>query len=143
MNSDVKSVNGEVKAGSDATISCVITGLTAEATVSWLTSSGKVSGENLTPVQGTYSNGKQTSTLAVKGTQVNSDTTYTCRVTTGSRHASAHSDTIVNLNVYGIGSLTISILSLYICTAGIGIISCKGKSPRSMIVQGKILLNRK
>ena len=94
-------MNKEVKTGSDSTISCVITGLTAKATVSWLTSSGEVSGDNFTPVEGTYSNGEQTSTLAVKGTQVNSDTAYTCRITSGSIPTSTHSDTVVNLNVYG------------------------------------------
>ena len=87
----------EVKKGSDTTISCVITGITAKVTVSWRTSSGEVSGDNFTPDQGTYSNGQQTSTLIVKGTQVTTDTTYTCRVTSGSEH----SDTTVNLNVYG------------------------------------------
>jgi hypothetical protein len=95
--SEVKSVNKEVKKGTDTTISCVITGITAKATVSWLTSSGEVSGDNFTPNQGTYSNGIQTSTLTVRGTGVATDTAYTCRVTSGS----VHSDATVNLNVYG------------------------------------------
>jgi hypothetical protein len=98
--SEVESVSKEVKTGTNTTISCVVTGLTAEATLSWLTSSGEVSGENFTSSQGKYSNGKQTSTLAVKGTQVNSDTAYTCRVTSGST-PTFESDTIVDLNVYG------------------------------------------
>jgi hypothetical protein len=79
----------------------MITGLTAKATVSWRTSSGEVSGENFTPTQGTFDKGKQTSTLAVKGTQVTLDTVYTCRVTSGSLPDSGYSDTTVNLNVYG------------------------------------------
>ena len=99
--SDVQPVNKEVKKGSDTTISCVITGIAAKATVSWHTSSGEVSGNNFTPVEGTYSNGKQTSTLTVKGTQVTADTAYTCRVTSGSLPDSGYSETTVNLNVYG------------------------------------------
>ena len=99
--SEVESVNKEVKKGSDTTISCVITGIAAKATVSWRTNSGEVSGTNFTPVEGTYSNGKQTSTLTVKGTQVTADTAYTCRVTSGSLPDSGYSDTTVNLNVYG------------------------------------------
>jgi hypothetical protein len=87
----------EVKKDSDTTISCVITGITAKVTVSWRTSSGEVSGDNLIPNQGTYSEGKQTSTLTVKGTEVATDTAYTCRVTSGS----VDSDTTVNLNVCG------------------------------------------
>ena len=90
-----------MKKGSETKLSCVITGLTAKATVSWRTSSGEVSGNNFTPVEGTYSNGKQTSTLTVKGTQVTADTAYICRVTSGSLPDSGHSDTTVNLNVYG------------------------------------------
>ena len=90
-----------MKKGSDTKLSCVITGLTAKATVSWRTSLGEVSGDNLTPAEGTYSNGKQTSTLTVKGTKVTADTAYTCRVTSGSLPDSGYSDTTVNLNVYG------------------------------------------
>ena len=99
--SEVVAVSKEVKKGSDTMISCVISGITATATVSWRTSSGEVSGVNFTPVQGTYSDGNETSTLSVKGTQVNSDTAYTCRVTSGSLSNSGYSDTAVNLNVYG------------------------------------------
>ncbi|XP_063693668.1 uncharacterized protein LOC134825422 [Bolinopsis microptera] len=98
---DVESVDKEVKRGSDTTISCVITGLTETATVTWQTSTGAVSGEKFTPVQGSHSGGKQTSTLEVDGSLVNEDTAYTCRVTSGSLPDSSHSETTVNLNVYG------------------------------------------
>ena len=94
-------MNTEVKKGSDTTISCVITGLTETATVTWRTSTGPVSGDKLVPVQGSHSDGTQTSTLSVDGTLVNDDTAYTCRVTSGSLPDSSHSDTTVNLNVYG------------------------------------------
>ena len=101
LTSEVESVNREVKKGSDTTISCVITGLTETATVTWRTSTGPVPAEKFTPVQGSHSAGTQTSTLAVDGTLVNDDTAYTCRVTSGSLPDSSHPDTTVNLNVYG------------------------------------------
>jgi hypothetical protein len=92
-----------VKKGFETKISCVISGITAAATVSWWTSTGEVSGSNFTPVPGTYSNEKQLqiSTLTVKGSQVNDDTAYTCRVTSGTYPNSDHLDTTVNLNTYG------------------------------------------
>ncbi|XP_063691315.1 mucin-22-like [Bolinopsis microptera] len=102
---DVESVNTEVKKGSYATISCIITGITETATVTWRTSTGPVPAEKLTPVQGSNSAGTQTSTLAVDGTLVNEDTAYTCRVTSGSLPDSNFSDTTVNLNVYDVESV--------------------------------------
>ena len=99
--SDVESVSKEVKKGSDTTISCVITGVTETATVTWRTNTGPVPAEKFTPVQGSHSEGTQTSTLAVDGTLVNEDTAYTWKVTSGSLPHSSHSETTVNLNVYG------------------------------------------
>ena len=90
-----------MKKGSETTISCAITGLTETATVTWRTSTGPVPAEKFTPIQGSYSGGAQTSTLAVYGSLVNDNTAYTCRVTSGSLPDSSHSDTTVNLNVYG------------------------------------------
>ena len=98
---DVESVSKEVEKGSTTTISCVITGITDTATVTWRTSTGEVSGDEFTVNQGSHSEGTQTSTLAVDGTQVNVDTAYTCRVTSGSLPESGHFDTTVNLNVFG------------------------------------------
>ena len=94
-------MNKEVKKGSDTTISCIITGITETATVTWRTAAGPVPAEKFTPVQGSHSGGKQTSTLAVEGTLVNEDTAYTCRVTSGSLPDSNHSDTSVNITIYG------------------------------------------
>ena len=93
----------EVKKGSETTISCVITGLSAvTATVSWRTSTGAaVTGGNFTAAVGKSSGGNQTSTLLVKGPQVSVDTAYTCTVTSGKYTDSGASDTIVNLDVYG------------------------------------------
>ncbi|XP_063691323.1 basement membrane-specific heparan sulfate proteoglycan core protein-like [Bolinopsis microptera] len=102
---DVESVNTEVKKGSYATISCIITGITGTAAVTWRTSTGPVPGDKLVPTQGSYSDGRQTSTLAVDGTLVNEDTAYTCRVTSGSLPDSNFSDTTVNLNVYDVESV--------------------------------------
>ncbi|XP_063693677.1 serine-rich adhesin for platelets-like [Bolinopsis microptera] len=102
---DVESVNTEVKIGSYATISCIITGITETAAVTWRTSTGPVSGDKLVPTQGSHSDGTQTSTLAVDGTLVNEDTAYTCRVTSGSLPDSNFSDTTVNLNVYDVESV--------------------------------------
>ena len=94
-------MNKEIKQGSTTTISCVITGITDTATVTWRTSTGQVSGDEFTATQGSHSEGTQTSTLAVDGTQVNVDTAYTCRVTSGSLPESGPFDTTVNLNVFG------------------------------------------
>ena len=79
----------------------MITGITDTATVTWRTSTGVVSGDEFTVNQGSHSDGTQTSTLAVNGTQVNVDTAYTCRVTSGSLPESGSFDTTVNLNVFG------------------------------------------
>ena len=91
----------EVLKGTETEVACVITGITATATVSWRTSSGEVTGNDYVKEQGSHANGKQTSTLTVKGAKVTTDTAYTCRITSGSYADSAHSDTTVNLNVYG------------------------------------------
>ena len=101
ITSDVESVSKEVKKGSDTTISCVITGITETATVTWRTSTGPVPADKFTSLQGSHYDGTQTSTLAVDKTLVNEDTAYTCRVTSGSLPDSSHSQTTVNLNVYG------------------------------------------
>ena len=100
ITSDVESVSKEVKKGSDTTISCVITGITETATVTWRTSTGPVPADKFTPVQGSHYDGTQTSTLTVEGTLVNEDTAYTCRVTSGSLPDSSQSETTVNLNIY-------------------------------------------
>lgn len=91
-----------MKKGSDATLSCVITGAASKVKVKWLSGTAELeSNDNFTPTEGTYSDGKQTSTLTVKGSQVSTDTTYTCRVTSGEYPNSGYRDKTVNLNVYG------------------------------------------
>ena len=93
----------EVKTGTETTISCVITGLAATATVEWIDSStnAAVAGADFTPTVGTETSGTQESTLLVKAGSVSSDKAYTCRVKSGALPDSAASDTTVNLNVYG------------------------------------------
>ena len=99
--SDVESVDKEVKKGSATTISCIITGIKETATVTWRTRTGPVPAEKFIRVQGSQFGGTQTSTLSVDGTLVNKNTAYTCRVSSGSIPDSSHSDTTVNINVYG------------------------------------------
>ena len=90
-----------MKTGSTTTISCVITGITKTATIAWLTNKEPVSGDKFTTVQGSESEGTQTSTLTVDGSAVTADTAYTCRVTSGLFPDSSSFDKIVNLRVFG------------------------------------------
>ena len=76
--------------------------MTAKATVVWKTDTGIITeGAYSSPTQGDFSEGKQTATLALKREAVHTDTTYTCRVTSGALPESPHSDATVRLNVYG------------------------------------------
>ena len=99
--SDVQYVSKEVQMGSTTTISCVITGITETVTVSWRTGTEPVSGSKFNSVQGSHSDGTQTSTLTVDSTEVTEDKSYTCRVTSGSLPDSGHFYNTVNLNVFG------------------------------------------
>ncbi|XP_063691277.1 uncharacterized protein LOC134823673 [Bolinopsis microptera] len=97
---EVKAVNAVVKPGTDATISCVIEGITSQVKVEWLESSEEiiVADSNYTPNPGTIENNSQTATLEVTGAA--EETTFTCRVTSGQFPSSPSSDTEVQLNVY-------------------------------------------
>ena len=102
--SEVEKGHREVKKNyADTEISCKITGLDAKAgKVEWLDSTGKaVAGSNYNPDEGTFNSGTQISKLLVKKAAVLKDAAYTCRIIFGSLSSSAHSDTSVNLNVYG------------------------------------------
>ena len=74
-----------MKKGTDATISCAITGLSAaNAAVTWKDSEGTaVTGDNFTPVAGTQDSGAQTATLLVKAAAVTEDKAYSCEVKSG------------------------------------------------------------
>ena len=95
--SDVEAVNKEVKTGTETTISCIITGLTQLATVTWHDNSDTELSSNT----GILSDDEQVTTLFVDSTNVTSDAVYTCRVTSGQFPTSASQDTEVQLNVYG------------------------------------------
>ena len=106
MISAVAAVGQEVKEGStETTISCQITKLAAKATVAWLDGSGGTDVTTLTNKDdftvdaGAYSNGAQTATLKVK--TPTGDTSYYCKVTSGSPSTSDPSETAVPLNTYG------------------------------------------
>ena len=106
MISAVAAVGQEVKEGStETTISCQITNLAAKATVAWLDGSGGTDVTTLTNKadftvdEGAYNNGAQTATLKVK--TPTGDTSYYCKVTSGSPSTSDPSETAVPLNTYG------------------------------------------
>ena len=103
-NTGVTATHTEVKSGTDATISCVITGITSQVTVEWLGPSGIIrSDANYTPHPGTYetTDNTQTATLEVKGDAVTDDRIFTCRVKSGTFSESPSANTEVQLNVYG------------------------------------------
>ena len=79
----------------------MITGITESVNVVWRTATETVSGSKFNSVQGSHSDGTQTSTLTVDSTEVTEDKAYTCRVTSGSFPDSGHFDNTVNLNVFG------------------------------------------
>ena len=80
--------------GTDTTLLCKITGLTAKATVIWNLDSAQQGGQ-----EGNLADdGSQTSTLTVADPQ--QDTEYTCMVTSGQYPTSTPSITTVALNVY-------------------------------------------
>ena len=101
--SGVEAKSKEVKIGTATTISCVITGLGATATVTWTDSDGNAlpGDTDFTATEGTSTDGSQTTTLLVKAAEVTADTVYTCTVTSATWPDSGSSDTTVNLDVYG------------------------------------------
>ena len=97
----------EVLSGQDATISCVVTGITKDLkTVIWKKDGGDVKsigdGSNYEVTPGSYNNnGEQTTSLLVKGAATDQDSAYVCEVTPADDETdpSVQADT-VNLNVY-------------------------------------------
>ena len=95
-----------MKSGTDATVSCVITGIKALAMVEWWGPSGRILLDDdyiLNPGPYESDDKRQTTTLEVKGPAVTEDKTYTCRVRSGISYESPPSNTNVQLNVYGTG----------------------------------------
>jgi hypothetical protein len=89
-----------VKSGTDTIISCIITGLTQAATVSWYDSTGLQLTSTTTTTRNHNHNEEQITTLEVASDAVTSDAVYTCEVTSGEYPDSDPQDTEVNLNVY-------------------------------------------
>ena len=75
----------EVESETDATISCVITGITQELDgVVWKkdgTDVTTLSGSNYVVSPGSYGSNSQTTTLTVKAVANTADSTYTCVIT--------------------------------------------------------------
>ena len=99
--SDVTPSNKEVKTGTDVTLSCSISGISAAATVLWKKSgtpdlSNSIAGH--TVVAGNFGSEAQVSTLTLTAAVNIADTTFTCDVTPSGGTAQS---TEVTLNVFG------------------------------------------
>ena len=96
--------NKEVLSGTDAEISCQVTGLTKQLqTVKWKKSDGTdvttgVTGYTSKP--GTFGGGSQTTTLTVASAQNNADSTYSCLITPAYQDDATEVSTPVQLNVF-------------------------------------------
>ena len=110
-------INKEVLAGTDTSISCVISGITQQLdSVSWTkdgTDVTTLSEDNSYVVSaGTYGSNSQTTTLTVKAAVNTADSTYAC-VITSNEHQETNKPTSVTLNVFskfGFPSLFIMLL---------------------------------
>ena len=100
---DVQVSNKEVESGSDATISCVITGITQKLDAVIWTKDGTdvttLSADNYVVSPGTYDSNSQTTTLTVKAAANTADSTYTC-VITSDEWLQTQKETTVNLEVF-------------------------------------------
>ena len=99
-------VNKEQLAGTEASISCIITGLTKKLdNVKWTTADDAAisSGQNgFTFVDGEFDNtasGSQTTILTISGAQNNGDTTYNCLITSA-EHVETEKMTVVKLKTF-------------------------------------------
>lgn len=102
LSSAISSVNKEVEANTDATISCVITGITRQLdNISWKKADGNaVAGDNYEVKAGTYDSNSQTTTLTVKAAANTVDSLYTCSITSSEWEVSDRESTVV-LDVFG------------------------------------------
>ena len=93
-----------METATDATISCIITGITEQLdTVVWTkdgTDVTTLSADNYVVSPGTYDSNSQTTTLTVKAAANTADSTYTC-VITSQEHQETNKPTTVILNVFG------------------------------------------
>ena len=93
---------------SDQTITCVMTGISQTATVSWKDPDGATisDGDDYTVVQGTESGGAQESTLTTKTAKLQAfgtTSTFTCDVTSGQYPDSDTSSTTMTLTTLTFG----------------------------------------
>ena len=105
MFSDVEPINKEVKSGTDAVVSCIISGITQQLDgIVW-----KKDGTDVTTLTednsyvvsaGTYGSNSQTTTLTVKIAVNTADSKYTCGVDSNEWNLSDQ-QTAVILNVFG------------------------------------------
>ena len=102
--SGVQPINKEVLTATDATVSCVITGITQQIdAVVWRKSGTDVtslSGSNYVVSAGTYGSNSQTTTLTVKAAANTADSTYTCAITSN-EWLQTNKETNVLLSVFG------------------------------------------
>ena len=102
--SAIESTNKELEIGTDATVSCIISGITQQLdTVVWTkdgTDVTTLSEDNSYVVSaGTYGSNAQTTTLTVKAAVNTADSTYTC-VITSNEWLVSNRETNVVLNVF-------------------------------------------
>ena len=94
----------EVESETDATISCVITGITQELDdVVWKkdgTDVTTLSGSNYIVSPGTYDSNSQTTTLTAKAAANTADSTYTCAIDSDEWELT-NSENTVALDVFG------------------------------------------
>ena len=93
-----------MESGTDATVSCVISGITRQLdAVIWRkdgTDVTTLSGSNYDVSAGTYGANSQTTTLTVKAAANAADSTYTCAITSD-EWLVTNQQTNVILNVFG------------------------------------------
>ena len=104
LPSDVTPVHQEVEIGTDATLSCVASGITKQLnSVSWKKGGSDVtslSNINYIVNTGTIASSTQTTTLVVKAAVNTVDSVYTC-VISSDEYQITDRETAVNLDVFG------------------------------------------
>ena len=97
-------MNQEIQKGSDAVLSCVVTGITEQLDdVEWRrdgTDVTTLSGSNYVISSGTYDSNSQTTTLTVKAAANTADSTYTC-VIASDEWLITNRQTPVSVTVFG------------------------------------------
>ena len=101
---DVEPINKEVESATDATISCVVSGITRQLDfVIWRkdgTDVTSLSADNYVVSAGTYGSNSQTTTLTVKAAANTADSTYTCAISSSEWLVTSRQTSVI-LNVFG------------------------------------------